>query len=181
MNRLSPLGRMSLRVLRMTKERIFTVRFNECVFYLKWPVFFFKWRYKATLKKILGWLFMHDYENRETIEFLESEMPGLQELVYEQTAENVLKLEKEWHYQEAAFEKDFRDPDPSKFPAEWSKDAKRDERDRRKRFNSNLKKGIAQAKKEFESAQKQARKDRDHAREAYDLYLEARGDYRAGV
>ena len=124
---------------------------------------------------------MYEYENRETIEFLESEMPGLQELVYEQTAENVLKLEKEWHYQEAAFEKDFLDPDPSKFPAEWSKSQIREERKRRKDFNSERKKGIAEAKKEFESAQKQARKDRDHAREAYDLYLEARGDCHVGV
>ncbi len=167
--------------MRMPKGRIFTVRFETCVFKLRWPEFFFKWRHKATLRKILGWLFMYEYENRETIEFLESEMPGLQELVYEQTAENVLKLEKEWHFQEAAIEKDFLDPDPSKFPAEWSKDKKRYEREQRKKFNSNRKKGIAEAKKEFESAQKQARKERDHAREAYEMYLEARGDYRAGV
>ena len=166
-------------MLRMAKEQIFKVRFDTCVFVLKWPAFFFKWQHKATLKKILGWLFLYDYENRETIEFLESEMPGLQELVYEQTAENVLRLEKEWHFQEAAFEKDFLDP--SKLPAEWSKDKKRYEREQRKKFNSVLKKRIAQAKKEFESAQKQARKDRDHAREAYEMYLEARGDYNAGL
>lgn len=132
---------------------------------------------KATLRKIFKWLFQFEWyrENEETISFLDRELPVLKEAVEAQNKRKVEDAETVWRERLAEYEKEYINPDPSTFPADWTKDAKRAEQKSRKEQNARRMARVKDAKAVYESAKKQAAKDLERAKEVYSIYLAAKG------
>ena len=69
------------------------------------------------------------------------------------------------------YERDFLDPDPATFPADWPSAKKRAEVKSRKDWNAPRMQRVKNAKMNLEQAKKQAKKDLERAKEVYEIYL----------
>lgn len=145
--------------------------FDTCVYTLLFPTFFTT-APKATLCKILKRLFQFEWyrENEETIDFLDRELPELNKTVEAEGAERIAGAEKAWRDRMADYERDFLDPNMASFPADWSKDKKREKRKRRKEFNARNMARVKGAKRNYEYTKKQVLKEIERAKVVYEVY-----------
>lgn len=151
--------------------------FDTCVYTLFYPAFFVN-APKATLRKIFKWLFQFDWyrENEETISFLDRELqlPVLKEAVEAQNKQKIEDAKTVWRERLAEYEEEYLNPDPATFPADWTKEKKRAERQNRKEQNARRMAYVKDAKTVYERAKKQAAKDLARVKEVFAIYQEAK-------
>ena len=157
-------------------ETILTIKcFDTCVYRLSFPAFFMN-KPITTHRKIFTWLFQFDWykENEETIIFLDREMPRLPETIKAEGEQRIEKAEKVWRERMADYQKEYLNPDPATFPADWTKAKKREERAIRKQWNATQMIPVKDAKAAYESAKKQAPKNVERAEMLYEIYRNAK-------
>ena len=156
-------------------EKIVTFRADTCTYNLAYPDFFLTVT-KATLVKLFKWLFRYDWyrENEEAIDFLDRALPDMKEIVEARNKEKVDAAEKRWRERLADYEKDYLDPNPATFPAEWDKGHKQAEKANRKKWNAENLRRVKDAKADHERAKKQAQKDLERVKEVFAIYQEAK-------
>lgn len=158
------------------RDKTVTIRcFNTCTYDLYFPAFFVE-ASKATLRKILKWLFRFDWypENEETIRFLDRELPRLQEWVEARNKARIEAAEKKLMERKAEYDLLFESLDQATFPADWSKKRKTEERKARRDRNAQRMIPVKDAKADCERAKKKAAKDLEHAKEVFAIYQDAK-------
>lgn len=158
-------------------EKIVTFRADTCTYNLVYPDFFLTVP-KANLVKLFKWLFRYDWyrENEEAIDFFDRALPELKELVEARSKEKMAAAEKKLSERMTDYEREYRDPSMSKLPADWSKDKKKSERDRRKEFNRKYMERVKDAKTALRWAEKQAQKDLERVKEVCAIYQDAKNN-----
>lgn len=159
-------------------DRVLVIRcFDTCTYTIEYPRFFLE-ADKATLRKILKYLFRFEWlaENQNTICFLNQALPDFVNLIDAKNAERIAAAEKEWYREQACYQVDFRDPNPATFPVSWDEGHKKAEKAQRKAWNAKLKERMKNAKSRYEQAKRQALKDYQRAQEIGALYLTAKGE-----
>lgn len=151
-------------------SKIVVIRCGTCTYRLAYPTFFLEAN-KSNVRKIFKLLYRHNWQNRETIEFLEREMPNLAEEVAAQGAAKVEEKAERLRRVRADYDRDFLDPDPSTFPKGMIREQIRAEKAARKEWNAPRWQRVKDAKANHDRAKNDASKNTQRARQIYDLFV----------
>ncbi len=159
-------------------DKIVTFRADSCIYNLVYPYFFLS-ATKAALVELFKSLFWYDgyRENEEAIRFFDTALPVLKTEVEVKFKERISAAEKKLSERRADYEREYLDPNMSRFPANWSKRKKVAERDARKKWNKDLVALVKEAETSLEWAKKEAAQALKHAERVITLYQAAKVKY----
>lgn len=151
-------------------DKIVVIRCGTCTYRLAYPTFFLETG-KPVLRKLFKMLRRHEWQNPETIEFLEREFHNLPGTVAARGQARIDKLAARLRESEADYERDFLDPDPATFPKGLTKDQIKSEKAARKEWNAPRLRRVKDAKANLDSAKNDVKRSIERAKQICDLFL----------
>lgn len=134
--------------------------FRHCRYDLYWPKWF-EVKPVADARKMFLWLWEYEYfykENKEAARIIETDFPAI-----------IAEKKAAWGERSKDFSNGYKDPDPTFFPAHWTKGQKCTESAKRKRENDALYNKVKKAKAEYDKFVK-----------LQELFLEAKNTFNGG-